>query len=236
MMENFNTDYAEKVNAYIKSRTTLNITKPDGSEWKLYVYGEGDVMCVTQAPEYRIPPEIRELISIGRIPKLHAYTITFELSTFLNWDNMIIDTFCGVSWRGHLRYTERVDVTAFNVLDWVIFSEIDSKSALYALYVNCNVQSPHYGQVMLCIDDDDNFGAQFHIIGNTHDFIAYITEWMSITGTAGIQMSDCLDVCIGMHAIYDKARKYGIVTKGETLTIRTVLSNADTRIWTHYCS
>lgn len=267
-MKDFNVEYGAKVDMYIKSCTTLTITKPDGSEWKLYADATEDAICITQAPEYRIPPEIQELLTIKRVTKLHAYPITLRIDTFLNWDNMCIGTFCGVSWRGNLTCTicgvhtkynyfgkwycanlgtvcctcydsdpeykkrgfQYMDITAFNVTDWVRFCEIDKEFSQYSFYTNCNLQSPYYGQVMLCDDDESDFGAQFHIIGDAHTFITYITDWMRVTGTATMMMRECLNVPIKMHSVYDKAWKYGIVKKGETLTVRDVLSNTNTLI------
>lgn len=267
-MEDFNVKYGAKVDAYIKSRTTLTITKRDGSEWNLYVYDNDDAVCITRAPEYRVPPEIQELLTIKSVAKLHAYPITLGINTFLSWDNMCIDMFCGVSWRGNLTCTicgvrttdnyfgkwycadlgtlcctcydsdpeykkrgfQYIDITAFNVTDWVLFCEIDKEFSQYSFYTNCNPRSPHYGQVMLCDDDEDNFGAQFHIIGDAHTLVTYITDWMRVTGTTTMMMHECLNVPIKMHSVYDKARKYGIVKKGETLTVRDVLSNTNTLI------
>jgi hypothetical protein len=269
-MEDFNTKYTELVSTFIKRYTNLTITKPDGSVWNLYVYDNDEAFCITQAPEYCIPPEIQELINTKCVVKSHAHLIEFTIDTFLCWNNIGIDTCCGISWRGNLtcnvcgvratdnyfgkwnyadmgtlcgtcydlnpQYKNRgfqyIDITAFNVLDWVIFikNDIISESVTYTFYVNCNTQSHYYGQIMLGIDDEDNFGAQFHIIGDVHEFIMYITDWLNTTGTLVMQIHDCLNEPIHICSVYDVSYNYGIVKKGETLTIQDVLSNINATI------
>jgi hypothetical protein len=123
-----------------------------------YIDYDGTFEIYKQVPFYKLPGEVVELCSyVDRVTKLHAYPIYTSLDD--------------------LRCAElaRTDLDSFNHLEWLQFLYTDGG----CFYVNCNPQSPHYGNILLSfIHTDEVYILAYNNIGK---LLCDINKWMMIT-------------------------------------------------------
>jgi len=186
---------------------------------------------------------IRKLHANTIFIKLDAYIPDWD-------DTMRISSFCGIPWTGnpcskcdsknifcgkwidHNRTTlcmscyngekgfQYINMTDFNVADWVIFSNDLVDSGYYCLLINCNPDSTYYGQVML-IDNND----RAVIIGNVDTLHTYILKWFDVH-SEHTQMRDVLDMECGSTYHLGVVERYNIFPPDTRITFRMLLENA----------
>jgi hypothetical protein len=286
-MENFGDYYLKFAHEYVENlQDTFTITKPDGSFWILYNnpdYIDGNwecVICVTPGSNYRIPPDMLQLLKMKEIRKSHAAPIEFNMVTSeVLWNEIFINNYCGIPWNGIIVCSECnksdvknncgkwvrknfivctkcynkhgikkrkeykfMDVTEFNVLDWVNFSLCYNEyyvnepraisNTISSFWINCNTDSKNYGKILFSYDSIVNYGANLYMIESVGEFVNYISQWMLISADDNTAESweECINKpCTETYCI-QLLLKYNIVQPGTLITNKIILENADVRV------
>ncbi len=127
-----------------------------------YSKDNGTVSLYKQAPYYQLPSELIEFVSIvNTINKPHACPVV-----------TVIDYL-------HCIESSTVPSDQFNQLEWVWFLDTDKGG----FYINCNPQSPKYGNILLSYEGNPDYDAYDEYIltyNNITELVHDFNNWMTI--------------------------------------------------------
>jgi hypothetical protein len=102
-----------------------------------------------------------------------------DMSNYIYWENPVLyRCMCPECCVGHADHEdwEEISVMDFNVMEWVRFMQ-DGSIVKYNYYVNCNLDSPEYGNIIVITGHDKR---SLYNIGNVHTFHDHILQWLAI--------------------------------------------------------
>jgi len=156
--ETFNEKHGAKVDEVIKNEyANNNRYNPETQTLRLY----NDItVLIRKAEYYQPPPELIEFCcTMDKICKPHAHRLYIKEGEPY-----------------HLFHSFWDQDARVNYMDWVGF--LGYKQFNF-VYVNCNSQSEHYGQVMVV--NNNSFLCKI-IYKNVHEFSIDLLKWLAITG------------------------------------------------------
>lgn len=102
-----------------------------------------------------------------------------DMSNYIYWENPVLYGCmcpeCCVGRTDHEDW-EEISVMDFNVMEWVRFMQ-HGFALKYNYYVNCNLDSPEYGNIIVITGHDKR---SLYNIGNVHTFHDHILQWLTI--------------------------------------------------------
>lgn len=105
-----------------------------------------------------------------------------DMSNYIYWENPVLYACmcpeCCVGRTDHEDW-EEISVMDFNVMEWVRFMQ-DGSIVKYNYYVNCNLDSPEYGNIIVITGHDRR---SLYNIGNVHTFHDHILQWLAVEYT-----------------------------------------------------
>lgn len=158
----------------------------NGKMHNVYETFDDEYICATPIQNFRIPPQIIELVKLSSIGRLH--TIPIKLKIKMKWryglhisatckkcNNLAMQgTFCITCIEEVPDNIIRRTSCEVNVMEWIQFaSETSRMNSRFLYYVNCNLDSPDYGKIL-------GENKYFKIVDNVYTFINNICAWVSI--------------------------------------------------------